>query len=321
MRILLVKLSSMGDVIHNLPVVNDIRRAIPDAQIDWVTDVSYAQLVSLHSGVNRVLPLRLRSLKSQWYSLATWHQVFADKTQIGREPYDLIIDTQGLVKSAVVSNWARGPKVGYDAESIREPLASRWYERRYTVSRQAHAVTRNRALCAAALGYELIADAPPDYGLQLTQPDIKSLPKAYVVCLHATSRADKQWPTANWRALGKTLNDRGLHVAFPSGTDAEYATSEALAQSLPNASAWRALPLPETAARLSAATAVVGCDTGLAHLAVALSRPCIGIYLSTAPALTGLFGTGATNLGGGSRERLASVSVADVLDTLLPQVG
>jgi heptosyltransferase-1 len=321
MRILLVKLSSMGDVIHNLPVVNDIRCAIPDAQIDWLTDASYAQLVGLHPGVSRILPIHLRKLKTNWYSISAWHRVFEDKAGVRCGSYDLIIDTQGLVKSAVVANWARGTKAGYDAASIREPLASKWYDRIYAVSRQAHAVTRNRALVAAALGYEFALDTTPDYGLRVDALDSNSPPKPYVVCLHATSRADKQWAVANWQALGKALNEQGLHVVFPSGTDTEFATSEALAKSLANASAWRAKSLPETASSLAGAAAVIGTDTGLSHLAVALGRPCVGIYLSTQPGLTGLFGGGAVNLGGGSRERPATVDVAEVIGALKPMIG
>jgi heptosyltransferase-1 len=316
-RLLLVKLSSLGDVIHNLPVVTDIHRALPEAAIDWVTEAPYAPLVGLHPAIHAVLPVHLRALKSRWYDPAAWSRFFDDKQKLVSRRYDLVIDTQGLTKSAIVANWADSEIAGYNRDSIREPFASRWYQRQYAISKEMHAVERNRALAAAALGYE--PHGPCDYGLPTTWPLPKDLPAGpYVVCLHATSRVDKYWSADSWVELGKQLNRRSIHVVFPSGSAKEFAQSQYLAKQLAAATALTGKSFPQTAAVLSHANAVVGVDTGLAHLSVALKRPTIGLYVSTQPALTGLYSGGepVVNLGGGSRETPATIAVADVMQHL-----
>lgn len=316
-RLLLVKLSSLGDVIHNLPVATDIRRAMPDAVIDWVTESAYAPLVELHPALDRVWSVHLRELKSRWFDPTAWGRFFDDKSRLAARHYDLVLDTQGLVKSALVSGWPSGRVAGYDRTSIREPYASRWYDQRFAVSRDRHAVERNRVLAAAALGYPL--DATCDYGLPDVWPVLIDLPaKKYVVCLHATSRGDKCWPGSSWIALGKQLNALGLHVVLPSGNGAEFAQSEYIAKQLEMATPLAARSMPDTAAVLSRAAAVIGVDTGLAHLAAALKRPTIGLYLSTHPALTGLYSGGGpvVNLGGGTRDGIARIEVETVLQQL-----
>jgi heptosyltransferase I len=316
MRILLVKLSSLGDVIHNLPVATDIRRAYPHAVIDWVTEAPYAELVALHPAISRVFTVNLRALKRQWWQPKMWSQLFDDKATLAHEAYDLIIDTQGLVKSAVIASWANGQRHGFDTASIREPFAARWYQHTYAVSRAAHAVVRNRSLARLALQY---ADTPCDYGLA-SIPKIITAP--YIVLLHATSRADKTWTQDAWVSLGLALNARGIEVVLPSGNAAEFATSRAIAAKLDRARAQEAMSLRDTASLLGNAQAVVGVDTGLTHLAVALARPTIGIYLTTRPALTGLYDGRddrvAINLGGGTRDAAASVGVESVLSALTP---
>ena len=145
-RLLLVKLSSLGDVIHNLPVATDIQRAFPSAVIDWATEGPYTPLVTLHPSIRYALPVRLRQLKSRWYDPSTWSRFFDDKARLVGGRYDLVLDTQGLVKSAMVASWPEGPVAGYDRDSIREPLASRWYQKQFAVSRELHAVERNREI-------------------------------------------------------------------------------------------------------------------------------------------------------------------------------
>ena len=315
MRALLVKLSSLGDVIHNLPVATDIRRAFPDAMIDWITEAAYVPLVARHAAINRVRPLHLRALKANWLRPSAWSQVWDDKTNLGDARYDWVIDTQGLLKSALIARCATGAVVGYDRDSIRELAASRWYHRQFPISRQLHAVERNRALAAAALGYTPAASC--DYGLPAQWPmTVEATGSPYVVCLHATSRADKCWSTAAWIALGRCLNAAGFRVVLPSGNDAEYATSRAIAEQLQSALATPVRSLTETATLLANAVAVVGVDTGLAHLAVALKRPTVGLFIGTQPALTGLYGERAINLGGGSRTQRAMIEVDAVFDTL-----
>ncbi len=303
LRILLVKTSSMGDVIHNLPVATDIHRALPSATIDWVCEPPYAPVVALHQAVNRVFPMPLRALKQRWYSAAAWREFRTHRKELGKQAYDLIIDTQGLVKSAWIAGFAAGLRAGYDAESAREPLASRNYQHHHAVSPALHAVVRNRALAAAALGYTV--EGLADYGLepQRFQP-WPDLARPYAVFLHATSRADKMWPTENWIALGRSLQSKGMGIVLPWGSAAELLESERIASALHREGSARAwvpptLPLTSVADVLAFSQLVVGVDTGLAHLAVAMNRPTVGLYCATDPGLTGLFGDErAINLGG-----------------------
>jgi heptosyltransferase-1 len=321
MRVLLVKLSSLGDVLHNLPVVSDLARAYPDIEIDWVTEAPYAELVAQHPKIRRVMPIHLRDLKKRWWSTAAWSTFFADKAELTKTAYDTILDTQGLVKSALIARSARGPTAGFSRDAAREPFAARFYGQTVMVPRDLHAVERNRLLSAKVFGYAI--DNPVDYGLRLAaNPPSASLPTRYVVFLHATSRTDKMWPESHWVALGKRLFERGLNVVLPWGNATEKATSERLASSIPAAVVPSTLSLVEAAALLSGACAVIGVDTGLAHLSVALARPTVGLYLTTSPALTGLYGNSlATNLGGGSPQKPGVPSVDEAwraLDSRLP---
>lgn len=337
MRVLLVKLSSMGDVLHNLPVVSDLARAYPDIEIDWVTEAPYAKLVALHPKVQRVIPIHLRELKQRWWSPAAWSTISADRAQLKGSVYDTILDTQGLIKSALVCRAAVGPITGFSPDSAREPVAALGYDRHLSVPRNLHAVERNRRLAAGIFGYRL--GPCVDYGLQLpkTTPNDVLVPP-YIVFLHATSRIDKRWPELSWIALGHRLHERGLGVVLPWGDDNERRTSERLASAIPGARVPAKLSLVEAATLLSQAQGVIGVDTGLAHLSVALARPTVGLYLTTSPALTGLYGsdlalnnyagdvgvTGgsnrAINLGGGSPHRPVVPSVADAWDALLSQL-
>ena len=318
MRVLLVKLSSMGDVLHNLPVVSDLARAYPDIEIDWVTEAPYADLVALHPSVRRVIPLHLRELKKRWWSPAAWATFFNDKAMLAGHAYDTILDTQGLIKSALVARWADGPIAGFSRETVREPLAVCAYARQINVPRDLHAVERNRRLAAGVFGYPLADQV--GYGLRLPAM-AASAQRPCVVFLHATSRADKMWPESHWVALGQRLHDNGIGVVLPWGNAAERQTSERLASQIPSAIVPPAMPLIEAAGLLSQARAVVGVDTGLAHLSVALARPTVGLYLTTSPALTGLHGNNlAINLGGGSTQQPVTPGIDETwraLDALL----
>ena len=316
MRVLLVKLSSLGDVLHNLPVVSDLARAYPDIEIDWVTEAPYAGLVALHPSVRNVFTVQLRDLKKHWWSAAAWSAFFDLRKQLGRQEYDVILDTQGLVKSAMVARWAKGAIAGFSAETVREPLAARAYDRKITVPRDLHAVERNRRLAAGVFGYEL--GSTVDYGLRRPAPLGNALAVSpYAVFLHATSRANKMWPEANWIALGQLLREIGVGVILPWGNVAEKQVSDRLASAIPDAVVPPVLSLLEAAALLAEARAVVGVDTGLAHLSVALARPTVGIYLTTSPALTGLYGNDfAVNLGGGTTQQPADPVVDDAWQAL-----
>lgn len=289
MRILFVKTSSLGDVIHHCPAVTDVLRRDPTAFVDWVVEEPFAEIAALHPGVRRVLPVAVRRWRSRILSPAVWGEIAAFRRALAEQAYDCVIDTQGLFKSALISRWARGPRHGYAADSAREPWASRFYDVRHSVPRELHAVERNRRLSAAALGADLQGDC--DYGLRAADALPFPMHKPYCVLLSMSSRADKLWPELHWAALARALSARGLQPVLPWGSEEERARCERIAQDAGGAFVPRRMRLGELAALLKRARAVAGVDTGLAHLAVALGVPAVGIYCSTAPALTGLYGT------------------------------
>lgn len=298
MRILLVKTSSLGDVIHNLPVVADIRDHFAHAQIDWVVEENFAAIPRLNPNVNRVLPIAMRRWRKHLSAGASWKQWRDFKRQLQEHTYDFVIDTQGLLKSSVIARSARGLRCGYDWDSAREPLASFAYQRKFNVAKNLHAVERNRQLVAKTLGYE--ASTEPSYGLSAPQAAPDKAPQApYFVCLHATSRTDKQWPEQNWISLGAWCAARRFASVFPSGNEDEHERARRLAAAIPNA---RALPpgsLDDVAILLSHAAAVIGVDTGLTHLACAFGKPTVALFCNSDPGLTGVYGgTRAVNLGG-----------------------
>ena len=311
MRFLLVKTSSLGDVIHNLPVVTDLRAHFPDAAIDWVVEEGFADIARLHPGVRRVIPVALRRWRKSLASPATWREMRALRATLQAENYDLVIDTQGLMKSALITRMARGRRCGYAASSAREPLAARFYDATFEVPGSLHAVERNRRLAALAAGYT--ASATPDYGIAVPPAPTFASPNA--VLLTATSRDDKLWPEDRWIAAGRALHQRGLSCLLPAGSATERERATRIAQAIPGAVALPPLSLPELAAQLADARIVIGVDTGLVHLAAALGRPTLALFCASDPALTGVVAsTPAINLG--SRGRPPSVE--HVLAAALP---
>lgn len=310
MRILLVKTSSLGDVLHNLPVVSDILLHRPEVRIDWVVEEGFAELPRLHPGVDRVIPVAVRRWRKQpGFAREEMRTAVAAMRE---QDYDLIIDTQGLLKSALIARNARGVRCGYGFSSAREPLAALFYQRRFSVAKDQHAVERNRRLVAQAVGYSL--DTPADYGIvtpALTMDWQQA--STYAVLLHASSRPEKHWEEINWIELGWRLHEKGIFCVLPWGNPEEQERADSLAASIPEAVCAPRLSLTEAAVLMSRARVVIGVDTGLAHLAAALGTPTVGIYTATDPALTGLYaGSNAVNLGG----KTQSLSASDVLDAL-----
>ena len=312
-RVLFVKLSSLGDVVHNFPAVSDLVAHLPGAHVAWAVEEAYAGLVRLHPSVAEAIPVGLRRWKRAWLHPSSWLQMRAVKRAMGRGHWDYVIDTQGLVKSATVARWARGPRFGGDRSSAREALAARGYDVRLRVPRALHAVERNRLLTAQVFGYGI--ESPARYGI--AAPDLE-LPwlgaRPYAVLLHAASHERKRWPEGRWIELGRRLEAHGLACVLPGGTDAEREAARILASEIPQAIAAPALSLPEAAALLARAVAVCGVDTGLTHLAAALGTPTVGLYVATRPELTGLHAPRAINLTGDER----GPGVDAVMEALAP---
>lgn len=295
--ILLVKTSSLGDVVHNLPVASDLRARFPEARIDWVVEEGFAAIPRLHPAVRRVIPVAVRRWRSALLSGATWREMAAFKRELRQQEYDLVLDTQGLVKSALIARLARGRRAGYAAEAAREPLAARFYDATFAIPKNLHAVERNRWLAAAAQDGE--PNLPLDYGIRAEPLAAPWLPaKPYCVLLTATSRADKLWPEDDWLRLAAFLNAHGLACVLPGGSDAERARAGRLAAQMADAVAAPPLALDAMAQLLAGAQLVVGVDTGLSHLAAALGRPTLAIFCGSSPELTGVHaGAKAINLG------------------------
>ena len=311
-RVLLVKLSSLGDVIHLLPAVTDLARARPGIEIDWVVEESFASVPAMHPAVRRVIPVSLRRLRANPLSPSGWGALAGARSALRACRYDWIVDAQGLLKSVAVGRLAAGPLFGYDRASIREKSAARFLDMGLRVPRDLHAVERCRRLMAAVFGYVPAGD--PDYGIAApTEPPAWAPRADYVVGLHASSKRAKRWPDAHWRALAGRLAHEGIGIVYPGGSAAEREDAARLARDSPGAVAAPAMTLPEAAALLARASAVVGVDTGLTHLAVALGCPTVGLYVTTKPGLTGLAGgPRAVNLGGPG----AAPAPADVVRVL-----
>ena len=286
--ILFIKTSSLGDVIHHMPAVTEARRHRPHDRLVWLVEEAFVPLARLHPAVDDVVAVAWRRWRKSLYAPATWREISASLRLIGASRYDEVIDVQGLMRTAVLSRFAKDKRHGYDSQSIKEPLASYFYDVRHRVSRSLHAVDRNRILTGLALGYE--PQGVPDFGLdraKLTSPGNR-----YVVFLHATAQAQKQWPEENWIALGQALSRDGLEIVLPWGTEDERARSERIASNVPGARVPMRQPLDSVARLIAGAQFVVGVDTGLLHLAAALDVPLVAIFAGSEPSLTKPVGSG-----------------------------
>jgi heptosyltransferase-1 len=316
--VLVVRPSSLGDIVHAQALVADIARHRPGAAIDWVAEEAFAPLVALNPGVRRVIPVALRRWRGRLAHPATWREMAAFRRELRRERYDAVLDLQEQVKGALIAATARGRAHGPDRASIREPVAALLHGAHHRIDPRQHFVDRSRQLAAAALGYR--ADGPPRCGLVAPPPAPGgALPDGpYLVFLHATSRADKLWPESSWRALITDAARAGFTVLLPWGSPAEHARSARLAAGEPAARVPPRLPLPELAALLARAEIVVGVDTGLVHLAAALGTPTVSLFVSTDPKLAGVAIAGAHAIDLGDVGRTPSVGDAqDAVGRLL----
>lgn len=286
--ILFIKTSSLGDVIHHMPALTEARARRPDARFAWLVEEAFAPLVRLHPAVDTVVTVAWRRWRKSMGSPTTLREIGASLTAIRAERHDEIVDSQGLLRSALIARVARGRRHGYDRASIREPLASLFYDVRHTVSRDLHAVDRNRILTGMALGYT--PQGAPDFGLDRAR--FRGEGPRYAVLLHATARPEKEWPEADWIALGNALAADGYDLVLPWGSNVERARAERMAAQLRRARVPERQPLDQVARLMADAELVIGVDTGLMHLAAALGVPLIAIFTGSRPDLTGPVGRG-----------------------------
>ncbi len=294
MRVLLVKTSSLGDVIHTLPALTDAQLAIPGIQFDWVVEEGFAEIPAWHPAVAQVIPVAIRRWRKhplQTLRSGEWRRF---KARLRETRYDLVIDAQGLLKSAWLTRYVKAPVAGFDRDSIREPLASRFYDRCYAVPRDQHALERVRQLFAQALGYS-IPEMIADYGLDRSQLATPG-EQPYLLFLHGTTWSSKHWPEAYWRQLAERMSEFGWAIRLPWGNAEEKARAERIAQGLPSASVLPRLNLGGVAKVVAGARACVAVDTGLGHLAAALDVPSISLYGPTLPGRVGAYGRSQVHL-------------------------
>jgi heptosyltransferase-1 len=287
MRILVVKTTSLGDLVHMLPALTEAAAALPGLRADWVAEEGFAAVPALHPVVERVIPVALRRWRRAPLSGQVRREWGEFIKSLRSENYDLVLDSQGLLKSAVLAAFAHGPRAGLDFASAREPLASLVYRYRYPVPAEWHAITRNRSLTAQALGYTMAAENTFSYGVLPPAVDGSDLPAEFIVALHGTARPEKEYPEADWLELIGRINAAGLPVLLPWGNDREHARAQRLVTSGSNVRVLPRLGLADIFAILGRAKAVIGVDTGLMHLAAAFRKPGIGLYPATPPARFG----------------------------------
>lgn len=295
LHILVIKTSSLGDVIHTLPALTDALRAIPAVRFDWVVEEAFAEVPGWHPAVDRTIPVALRRWRRNPFKAILSGEWRRFRNAICDRHYDAVIDTQGLLKSAWLTRYSRGESWGLDRHCAREPLASRFYQQPLSIDKAQHAVERVRQLFAKALGYSI----PPcqgQYGISVPPPASSTDSGNYLVFLHGTTRADKHWPEDYWRTLASYYSKQGTKILLPWGNKAEQQRAQRIAQGLAGVEILPRSTLSELAVIIGEARAVVSVDTGLAHLSAALDVPNITLYGPTDPGLVGTYGNNQLHL-------------------------
>jgi len=297
-RVLVVRPSSLGDVVWALAIARDVAAACPGLDVDWLAEEAFVALPAMCADVRRTIPVALRRWRSSPLSRATWRAAGEMRAALRAERYDAILDLQEQVKGGVLARVANGPRHGFDRGSIREPVATLFHDVHHAVPRDLHFATRCRRLAGAALGYAV--EGPPRWRWSLPPLPPFAPARPYVVAVHASSRDDKRWPEAHWRALLADVDASGFDIVLPHGSDGEERAGRALAAGFARARVPPRAPLDAMAALLAGAHAVVGVDTGLTHLAAALGAPTLALFTVTDARLAGtsIAGPHARDLGG-----------------------
>lgn len=328
MKVLVVKLSSLGDVVHTLPALSDAAAALPGIRFDWVVEEGFADVPPWHGAVDTVIPVALRRWRKRPLRDLRSPEARRAYHALRRRRYDAVIDAQGLLKSAVIARLVDAPRYGMDWHSARERLATGVYHHAIRVPRDLHAVERVRVLFARALAYSL-PTGRADYGVRVPQGS----PEAGggdLVFLHGTARNEKLWPEEHWQALAALAVARGYRICLPWGTALEEERARRIAARVNAGSApgaVRVLPrltLSQLAILLRHARAAVAVDTGLGHLAAALDLPTVSLYGPTRSNLVGTCGAHQVHLQSALRTRgnagaqMASIAPTQVWDALQP---
>ena len=297
MRVLIVKVSSLGDIIHTLPAVTDAKQAHPNLVFDWVVEENFTEVPSWHPAVDRVIPVAIRRWRKSLMKTYLNHEYRTFKRALQGTRYDLVIDAQGLIKSGIISRMSRGLTIGLSNRTVREPLAALFYNKAYSVPWTEHAVDRVRQLFSRALQYQYDTDSI-SYGIDRAKLKTKTenLSGKTVVFLHGTTRVNKYWPKENWHNLAKLATDYGYDVALPWGTSEEKKRAEFIGEGNLNVKILGKKSLSDLAVVIIKSKGVIAVDTGLGHLAAALSKSTVSLYGPTNPALCGTYGRNQIHL-------------------------
>lgn len=313
-RALIVKTTSMGDVIHALPAVADLARAQPDLSIDWVVEKSFSDIPRLSRYVDQVHEVAVRQWRKNVFSRHTWEEVGRTRAALQNAHYERVVDLQGLLKSAVIGKWAKSFLLGYDKDSIKESWASRFYDRTFAVSRNLNAVTRCRMLMAFAFDYDY-QQYPLDFGLSVV--DKLSDKQPYAVFLPNTSRETKLWSEAKWIRLAQETQRAGFDVHLLWGTPTEEERVKRIASQAGSfCCVMPRMSIQDCALEMQRSAFVVGVDTGLTHLAAATAKPTVGLFLDYPIELVGLTGVQVQSLGG-----VGADPSVDEVQSALKQLG
>lgn len=285
-KILIVRTSSLGDLVHMLPAISDIAAHVPNAQIDWIAEESFAEIPAWHPAVHEVIRVAHRRWRKQWWSAQTRAERARLKRDLAARRYDIVLDMQALMKSVWLVRQTHGVRHGLDRKSAREPLASFFYDVKHTVGFWQPAIKRQRDLAASVFGYQW--QGPPNFGLQRFTEGVPIEP--YAVIMPSASRDDKLWAPASWHAVFQELGRRGLALKVLAGNAAETERARQLMHGVPNAQVLPRMSLTDVASVLARATIMVGLDSGLTHLSAGLGRPTLGIYKASTPVRTPLQG-------------------------------
>lgn len=287
-KILVIKSSSMGDIVHALPVAYDIKKHFPDCELSWVVEESFTDIPKLSPYVDKVVVTAFRRWRKHVFSSSVRAEVLGLRRALAEAHYDIVIDLQGLIRTAIVARWAGVQSVGYSRDNIKEPLAAHFYNRTLAVSNKLPPVMRYRRMAAQALGYA-VSDQDLHYGLRVLPMVPVGVRPPYAALAVNTSRAEKLWPTARWTEVARALAADGVMSVLFWGSDKERAYCDRIASSVPGA----AVVLPRLSLRslaevIAGSRCLIGVDTGLTHLGAALGVPSVGIIVGTSAELFSL---------------------------------
>lgn len=321
MHVLIVKMSSLGDVINTLPALTDAGKHCANISFDWIVEPAFAEVPRWHPNVKQVIPFAFRNIRKHPLQAIRSGDLQKFLTHYRAKKYDLVIDAQGLIKSAILSLLAQGKSYGYDYQSLREPLASLFYRKRFSISRHQHAITRIRQLFAQSLNYPLPTTSPDCAIANIATRSSSTITNKYCVFLHGTAREEKLWPETHWKELIHLMQNTGVTILLPWGNDIEKERAERLALKYSYVEVLPKLSLTQLANILAFSSFNVAVDTGLGHLAAAFDAPTIALYGPTKPELNGTMGKHQKHIKADDLSSISAHDVAQMIKEWLPALS